>query len=302
MITRMIARSSVSSPSRFQFIARSGHNLPQFHCYPAVQRPQPRLATLTSFRHASTHPQVLINSTRSHYYPLLFAVLIPIGIGSSALLLDSEPSSQLTAGAGIEGGGGAKPLDENEFMNQDRNGEERSRTSIVYRVIYFVEDYILEPLSTTTRFVHLVILFLPVILASPILLLEWVGDGSQSKGRFRRANSKVEGRERSSTRWWYRLLVAQMARAGPTFIKVSHSSPFLTSSATFELTSREHSISSSHSGLDREPIYSQRRYASCSVDYIRTGNLILSVIPNTSSPARLVDRLKRSLPNSVRSQ
>ena len=87
-----------------------------------------------------------------------------------------------------------------------------------WRVLWLVRDYFIEPLSTTVRFVHLALLFLPVIAVSPILLLETLPEGPRR--RRRRARGQLE-EERATTRWWYALLVAQMRRAGPTFIKVS---------------------------------------------------------------------------------
>jgi aarF domain-containing kinase len=87
--------------------------------------------------------------------------------------------------------------------------------SILRRILRFLRDRILEPLSTATRFLHLAILFAPVILASPILLLEVLDDR-----RDRRRGRQSDESERATTKWWYRFLVHQMERAGPTFIKV----------------------------------------------------------------------------------
>ncbi|KAH9982852.1 ABC1-domain-containing protein [Lactifluus volemus] len=57
-----------------------------------------------------------------------------------------------------------------------------------------------EPILTARRFVHLFFLFLPVILSSPMLL---------------------STRDRWGAVWWYGYFVAQMDRAGPTFIKLA---------------------------------------------------------------------------------
>lgn len=67
--------------------------------------------------------------------------------------------------------------------------------------------YIYDPVATGFRFVHLVVIFLPVILAAPILCF-----GGRLKDR--------EG-IRTGTLWWYKFLVRSMERAGPAFIKVS---------------------------------------------------------------------------------
>jgi aarF domain-containing kinase len=67
-------------------------------------------------------------------------------------------------------------------------------------------DHIWEPILTTRRFIHLFFLFFPVILSSPMLLV-----GSPEE--------RLQG-DRWGAVWWYGFLVAQMDRAGPTFIKV----------------------------------------------------------------------------------
>jgi aarF domain-containing kinase len=80
---------------------------------------------------------------------------------------------------------------------------QRSIRSIIRSLLC---DWIIEPVLTARRFVFLVIIFMPVILSSPMLL---VG----------RPQKKLEG-DRWGAIWWYKFLVRQMARAGPTFIKV----------------------------------------------------------------------------------
>ena len=86
---------------------------------------------------------------------------------------------------------------------EDAKGLERLRQTLY---IYWC-NYIYEPIATGFRFVHLAVLFLPVIISAPII---WCG-------------RRVDGRRnvRSGTLWWYRFLVSSMERAGPAFIKVS---------------------------------------------------------------------------------
>lgn len=79
------------------------------------------------------------------------------------------------------------------------------RHSILRTIIFFLRDRIWEPILTARRFIYLAVLFGPVLLASPMLLV-----GSPKHG------------ERWGAMWWYGFLVAQMQRAGPTFIKVIH--------------------------------------------------------------------------------
>ncbi len=73
--------------------------------------------------------------------------------------------------------------------------------------LYLILDkYIYEPIATGFRFLHLVIIFVPVIAAVPLV---WVG-----------RRQKEHDNERTGTLWWYRFLVYAMERAGPAFIKV----------------------------------------------------------------------------------
>lgn len=82
---------------------------------------------------------------------------------------------------------------------------ENRQRSLLRRIWDVLDRNILEPLSTLRRFLFLTLLFLPVILTSPVLLRQTL----------------PHRREPPSVRWWYALLVKQMERAGPTFIKVS---------------------------------------------------------------------------------
>ena len=80
--------------------------------------------------------------------------------------------------------------------------------SLLSRFGLLLRNTILEPLITAGRFAYLFCLFFPVILASPMLLI-----GVPAP--------ELHG-DRWGAVWWYDLLVMQMERAGPTFIKVSH--------------------------------------------------------------------------------
>ena len=73
-------------------------------------------------------------------------------------------------------------------------------------IYFFVEDWIIEPIATGIRFLHLFIIFVPVILTVPVV---WIGKRQKDKSN-----------ERSGTLWWYWYLVWSMERAGAAFIKV----------------------------------------------------------------------------------
>lgn len=77
----------------------------------------------------------------------------------------------------------------------------------LWKAIYlYVDTFVVEPIATTFRFLHLVIIFVPVIGTMPLI---WLG-----------RRQKNRDNERSGTLWWYSFLVRSMERAGPAFIKV----------------------------------------------------------------------------------
>jgi aarF domain-containing kinase len=80
--------------------------------------------------------------------------------------------------------------------------------------IGLVQYYIIEPIFTFLRFFHLVLLFGPVILTSPMIL---VGGSDKRRKRDRPSGEEAEA---WGAVWWYGFLVNQMERAGPSFIKL----------------------------------------------------------------------------------
>lgn len=224
---------------------------------PRLARPPLRPPALRLHRPMHTGP------TRPFPSRLLLA-LVPLGLGSATLLADRDterpaalvPSTDFLPTPGLA-------LDE--------------RPGTLYRVLDLLREYLVEPLCTTGRFIHLAILFLPVLLTAPILLLELVEGGSSRRRRVKRVT------ERGSTRWWYGFLVAQMARAGPTFIKVSRTSH---GDAADEDSSRN--------GPAREPISSLPSSASSLGDCTRTASPTRSDTPSASSSVRLDVRLPKS--------
>ncbi|OBT64872.1 hypothetical protein VE03_06419 [Pseudogymnoascus sp. 23342-1-I1] len=152
-------------------------------------------------------------------------------------------------------------LSEQDNDGTDNTGEERmleaSRAEIkkqlsdkdqgLFRVIkgiiLFLDLNIWEPLCTGFRFLHLVIIFVPVLAAVPLI---WIGR--------RQAD---QDHERSGTLLWYRFLVNSMERAGPAFIKLgqwaaSRSDIFPTQMC--EMMSQLHSNAPAHSLHDTKRI------------------------------------------------
>ncbi|KAI7578408.1 ABC1-domain-containing protein, partial [Hortaea werneckii] len=74
---------------------------------------------------------------------------------------------------------------------------------MVWRIL---DTYLIEPVATGLRFLHLVLIFVPVIATVPVI---WIG----------RKQADRDG-ERSGTLWWYGFLVNSMERAGAAFIKL----------------------------------------------------------------------------------
>ncbi|KAJ5683190.1 ABC1 family protein [Penicillium macrosclerotiorum] len=66
--------------------------------------------------------------------------------------------------------------------------------------------YVYDPIATGLRFLHLAVIFIPVVATVPII---WLGP-------------KVEcsSNTRKGTLWWYKFLVRSMEHAGPAFIKL----------------------------------------------------------------------------------
>ncbi|BGO90702.1 hypothetical protein JCM10020v2_002345 [Rhodotorula toruloides] len=157
-------------------------------------------------------------SYHSHARFAFIPVLFGVG-GSGALLLDTshphdEPKHSLKSILdNVE-----KP-EADEFLiavNAADIDEDEANASLVRRIRRWVRDWVLEPVSTSLRFLQLVLLFLPVLVTAPILALELVDERrDRRRGRERRT------KERTTTRLWYLLLVHQMEMAGPTFIKLA---------------------------------------------------------------------------------
>lgn len=75
-----------------------------------------------------------------------------------------------------------------------------------HKVILLLDLYIWEPICTGLRFLHLAVIFVPVLVTVPII---WVGGRQPDRDN-----------ERAGTLWWYEFLVQAMELAGPAFIKL----------------------------------------------------------------------------------
>ena len=107
--------------------------------------------------------------------------------------------------------------------HEDDLEDDAYRHANIFKKLWILFNrWIVEPLGTGRRFLYLAFLFLPVIATAPILALEWL-DKNEVPHVPRPGGSKQRrDKERRTSRWWYRFLVKQMERAGPTFIKVKY--------------------------------------------------------------------------------
>lgn len=111
---------------------------------------------------------------------------------------------------------------------------EKGLPRLGHRIVLFLDLYVWEPLCTGVRFLHLALIFVPVLLAIPAI---WVG-----RRQLDRDN------ERSGTLWWYGFLVQSMEWAGPAFIKVraAGGSPYAFA---------PHPFTPQHSSLSTDDLY-----------------------------------------------
>ena len=131
--------------------------------------------------------------------------------GGTALLAALSPTAFVSIGEDREKDDGR--TSEERMLDASREEidnyvPERLRNSKGFRVGLWkiLDTYIVEPLATGLRFLHLVIIFVPVLATIPII---WFG---------RRLPDRDN--ERSGTIWWYGFLVSSMERAGAAFIKL----------------------------------------------------------------------------------
>ncbi|KAJ1904795.1 hypothetical protein IWQ60_012394, partial [Tieghemiomyces parasiticus] len=77
---------------------------------------------------------------------------------------------------------------------------------LLARFLHALDTYLLEPIKTSLRVVHLFLLFLPLVVTFPVGYL-----GTPQPDRYGETAGRL---------WWYQFLTQQMAHAGPTFIKL----------------------------------------------------------------------------------
>lgn len=93
-----------------------------------------------------------------------------------------------------------------EEIKKKVDDDDTGFTRLWRKAVLFLDLYIWEPICTGLRFLHLVVIFVPVIAAVPIV---WIGKRNPDHDD-----------ERAGTLLWYNFLVNSMETAGPAFIKV----------------------------------------------------------------------------------
>lgn len=91
-------------------------------------------------------------------------------------------------------------------ISKELDPDDRGLSRLRHTVVLFLDLYVWEPLCTGVRFLHLAIIFVPVLLAVPVI---WLGK-----------RHKDCDNERTGALLWYNFLVRGMEWAGPAFIKV----------------------------------------------------------------------------------
>lgn len=133
--------------------------------------------------------------------PLLAAAQTSVALGTAAFVKLSE-NEEASGDTGERRMLQASRKEIAKKVDEDDQGLSRLR----HKVVYFLDLFVWEPLCTGFRFLHLALIFVPVILAVPAI---WIG-----------RRQKDRNNERSGTLWWYGFLVKGMEWAGPAFIKV----------------------------------------------------------------------------------
>jgi aarF domain-containing kinase len=170
-------------------------------------------STTPSFNRASTRPFASAASIRRQIAAPRFRgrTILWSGAAGGAVL-----SPLAFVGLANEQSGNGEKTHEEAMLEASRKELDEQvpralRNSTRYRrgIYFFIENYIIEPIATGLRFLHLLFIFVPVIVTVPTI---WLGQRQADKDD-----------ERTGTLWWYGFLVSSMERAGAAFIKVRHS-------------------------------------------------------------------------------
>ncbi|KAI2602103.1 ABC1 family protein [Hypoxylon sp. NC1633] len=183
----------------------------------------------STFRHRFLRPTPY---RHSQYTSRILKATANVALGTAAFVKLSEKenadSEETTEGLMLEAS--------REELKKIVKDDERGIYRFGHKAYIFIDLYFWEPLCTGVRFVELVFIFVPVILAVPAI---WVGIRHPNRDN-----------ERSGTLWWYSFLVKSMERAGPAFIKLGQWAASRTDifpTEMCEIMSKLHSNAPAHS-------------------------------------------------------
>lgn len=155
----------------------------------------------------------LFQSPRSRHYGTVLLAATAAGLLTPAAL--EKRSNDVLEEAKQLGQAGKSTYEKNMLEASRREQQDRlqaytKNASLPKRIwrtmVVFCSDWMIEPIATTLRFLHLVVIFVPILATIPVI---FIGDRVPEKSN-----------ERRGTLWWYLFLINSMERAGPTFIKV----------------------------------------------------------------------------------
>ncbi|KAK7963870.1 ubiquinone biosynthesis protein [Apiospora saccharicola] len=157
-------------------------------------------STLSAFKRFSSSG----SRTRSSHSTVLLAAAQGTLLGTAAFVKLSEKDNEP---------GDEDQTSEGRMLEISRDEIEKKKddtghgfTKLRHNIVYYLDVYLWEPICTGVRFLQLVTIFVPVILAVPAI---WVG-----------TRQPDHDNERSGTLWWYGFLVQAMEWSGPAFIKL----------------------------------------------------------------------------------
>ncbi|KAK7995046.1 ABC1 family protein [Apiospora arundinis] len=161
----------------------------------------PRWHSTPTFKHFSSSSGSRARSSRP---TILLAAAQGTLLGTAAFVKlsekDNEPGdeNQTSEGRMLEVS--------REEIEKKKDETSHGFTKLRHNIVYYIDVYLWEPICTGVRFLQLVTIFVPVILAVPAI---WVG-----------TRQPDHDNERSGTLWWYGFLVQAMEWSGPAFIKL----------------------------------------------------------------------------------
>ncbi|KAM0817301.1 putative ABC1 atypical kinase-like domain-containing protein [Seiridium cardinale] len=133
---------------------------------------------------------------------MLYATVQSVALGTAAFVKLAEKDNEGTEWTSEE-----RMLQvSREEIEKSKDETSRGFTRLRHNVVYYLDAYFWEPICTGVRFLHLVVIFVPVILTVPAI---WFGSRQPECDN-----------ERTGTLWWYRFLVQAMEWSGPAFIKL----------------------------------------------------------------------------------